>query len=127
MAVNYLSIVLNFILGGISVAGTSVVGNFMNPLAGALFWSYPITIIPSLFFMKDSGKSSEYLAKFLVSTTFSLILLGITTFAMSYFIGQDKKLTNFVMDIGKGTLVYFVSASLFYLIIKILGLSHYFM
>ena len=58
MAVNYLAIVLNFILGGIAVAGTSVVGNFMNPLAGAIFWSYPITIIPSLFFMKNSGTVS---------------------------------------------------------------------
>ena len=69
----YLAIFLNFILGGTSVAGTSVLGNYMNPLIGAIFWAFPITIIPSLFFMRENGKDNVYLAKFLLSTTFGLI------------------------------------------------------
>ena len=44
---DYIGIIFNFLLGGTSVAGTSILGNFMNPLAGAIFWAYPITIIPS--------------------------------------------------------------------------------
>jgi hypothetical protein len=70
MTSQYLGILFNFLLGGISVACTSVLGNYMSPLAGAIFWAYPITIIPSLFFMKQNGKDNEYLSKFLISTTF---------------------------------------------------------
>lgn len=65
MAVQYLPILINFLLGGFAVAGTSVLGSYMNPLAGAIFWSYPITIIPSVFFMRESGKDNQYIAKFL--------------------------------------------------------------
>lgn len=123
----YLAILLNFILGGISVAGTSVLGNYMNPLAGAIFWAYPITIIPSLFFMRESGKENEYLAKFLFSTTFGLILLGATTIAMSYFIKHETTEISLWTPIGKGSLVYGGAAALFYLIVEYCGLSHYFM
>ena len=123
----YLAILLNFVLGGISVAGTSVLGNYMNPLAGAIFWAYPITIIPSLFFMRENEKDNEYLAKFLFSTTFGLILLGATTIAMSYFIRHETKEISLWTPIGKGSLVYGGAAALFYLIVKYCGLSHYFM
>ena len=123
----YLAILLNFVLGGISVAGTSVLGNYMNPLAGAIFWAYPITIIPSLFFMRENSKDNEYLAKFLLSTTFGLILLGATTIAMSYFIRNENKEISLWTPIGKGSLVYGGGAALFYIIVKYCGLSHYFM
>jgi hypothetical protein len=123
----YLGILLNFVLGGISVAGTSVLGNYMNPLAGAIFWAFPITIIPSLFFMRENGKDNDYLAKFLLSTTFGLILLGITTIAMSYFIRHESKETSLWNPIGKATLVYGGGAAIYYIIVKYCGLSHYFM
>ena len=123
----YIGIIFNFLLGGTSVAGTSILGNFMNPLAGAIFWAYPITIIPSLFFMKQNGKDNEYLSKFLISTTFGLILLGITTIAMSYFIKNHSKDDSLWIPIGKASGVYLASALLFYGVIKLAGLTHYFM
>ena len=127
MSNQYLGILLNFILGGVSVAGTSVLGNYMNPLAGAIFWAFPITIIPSLFFMRSDNKDNLYLAKFLLSTTFGLILLGATTIAMSYFIKGESKDVSLWRPIGKGSLVYGAGALLFYCIVKYGGLSHYFM
>lgn len=126
MSTQYLGIFLNFILGGISVAGTSVLGNYMNPLAGAIFWAFPITIIPSLFFMRSDNKDNLYLAKFLLSTTFGLILLGATTIAMSYFIKGESKDVSLWRPIGKGSLVYGAAALLFYGFIKIANLSSYF-
>ena len=123
MTINYLPILLNFILGGFAVAVTSILGNYMNPLAGAIFWSYPITIIPSLFFMREHGKNDAYLSKFLISTTFGLAILGITTIAISKFINSN----SIWVAIGKGTLVYLLAAILFFIIIKFAGLEHYFM
>ena len=123
----YIGILLNFVLGGISVAGTSVLGDYMSPLAGAIFWAYPITIIPSLFFMKQNGKDNEYLSKFLISTTFGLLLLGGTTIAMSYFIKNYPKDDSLWKPIAKASGIYLGGALLFYGVIKIAGLSHYFM
>ena len=123
----YLGILLNFVLGGISVAGTSVLGNYMNPLVGAIFWAFPITIIPSLFFMRENGKDNVYLAKFLLSTTFGLVLLGATTIAMSYFIRHESKDTSLWSPIGKASLVYGAGAAFYYIIVKYCGLEHYFM
>jgi len=127
MTSQYLGILFNFLLGGTSVACTSVLGNYMSPLAGAIFWAYPITIIPSLFFMKQNGKDNEYLSKFLISTTFGLLLLGITTIAMSYFIKNQPNDTSLWIPISKSSGIYLGGALLFYGIVKFAGLSHYFM
>ena len=127
MNIDLLPIVINFLLGGLAVAGTSVIGSYMNPLAGAIFWSYPITIIPSVFFMRDNKKSNEYISKFLFSTTFALSLLALTTIALSYFIKHTENGTSLWIPIGKTTLVYMAGASLFYLIIRVAGLEQYFM
>jgi hypothetical protein len=127
MAIQYLPILINFLLGGFAVAGTSVLGSYMNPLAGAIFWSYPITIIPSVFFMRENGKDNQYIAKFLFSTTFALGLLVISTISMSYFIKGSAKGLSLWGPIGKASLVYLAAAAVFYLIIHFGGLAHYFM
>ena len=54
-----------FIVGGINVLLTGWLGNYMSPLMAALFWSYPWTAIPPMFFMKWKGKSNLYLSKYL--------------------------------------------------------------
>lgn len=121
------SIILNFVLGGIAVAGTSWLGTFMSPLAGAIFWSYPITILPSLFFMRQQGKNNEYLAKFLVSTTFGLILLMGTTIALSLIIRHSSPSGSLWIAVAKATGLYIVGAILYFCIVHFGGLSHYFM
>ena len=120
-------ILINFVLGGVCVAGTSWLGAFLNPLAGAIFWSYPITILPSLFFMRQQGKNNEYLAKFLISTTFGLILLMGTTIALSVIIKHSSSSSSLWIPVAKGTAVYTLGAILYFLIVHYCGLSHYFM
>ena len=127
MTVQYLPILINFLLGGFAVAGTSGLGSYMNPLAGAIFWSYPITIIPSVFFMRQSGKDNQYISKFLFSTTFALGLLVIATISMSYYIKSAGKDISLWWPIGKASLVYIAAAVAFYLVIRFAGLEHYFM
>lgn len=121
------AIMLNFFLGGIAVAGTSWLGTYMNPLAGAIFWSYPITILPSLFFMRQQGKDNIYLSKFLISTTFGLILLMGTTIALSLFIRHSSEYQNLWISVAKGSGVFIIGALFYFLIVYFGGLSHYFM
>ena len=121
-------ILLNFVLGGFAVAGTSWLGTFMSPLVGAIFWSYPITILPSLFFMRQQGRNNEYLAKFLVSTTFGLILLMGTTIVLSIIIRHSSQSTaSLWIAVAKASGLYILGAIFYFCIVKYCGLSHYFM
>ena len=121
-----MGILMNFLMGGTAVVGTSILGNFLNPLAGAIFWSYPLNLLPSIFFMKQNKKDNLYLSKFLVSTTFGLLLLGTTTFALSYFIRNSPDDSSLWHSIGKASIVYLFGAVIFYSVIKFGGLTHYF-
>lgn len=120
-------LIQNFIIGGTSVAITSYLATFLSPLAGAIFWSYPITIIPSVFFMKQSGRSNAEIGKFLFSTSFALILLMIITIALSYLIKNASSKQNLWVPISKSTIIFFVGGALYYGIIKLFHLEKYFM
>ena len=56
----------NFILGGLITATISYIGTYMDPLLGAIWWSFPISLIPTIYFMKDTGKSNKFIAKFTI-------------------------------------------------------------
>ena len=122
-----LDILINFILGGIVVSGTSLIGTYMNPLLAAIFWAYPITILPSLYFMNQKGKSHKYISKFLVSTTFGLILLMMVTFLMGKFINETPQKDGINYPILKATIFYFIGAIAYYFGVKLLGVEKYFM
>jgi len=73
----WVKLLINFLLGGTIVASVSYIATFMNPVLASIWWSFPLSIIPSMYFMKQNGKSNQYISKFLLSTTFALILLKI--------------------------------------------------
>ena len=77
-----LNLIKNFIVGGFTIATTSYLATYLSPLLGAIFWSYPLTILPSIFFMKSEKKSNKTIAKFLLGTTFALFLLMLVTFLL---------------------------------------------
>ena len=120
-----INLIQNFLIGGTLVALTSYVGTFFSPLVGAIFWSFPISILPTLYFMKQNNKSNEYISKFTLSTTYALALLVVTTFFLSYFIKQERKgITKAVL---KTTIVWLVSSILFYILVKYFDLENKFM
>ena len=121
------NIIQNFIIGGFSVALTSYMGTFLNPLAGAIMWAYPITIIPSIFFMREQGKSNSYIAKFLFSTTFSLLLLLGVTLLLSNIIKNSPEKQSLWIAVAKSSIGFFIGAILYYLVIRVLNLEKYFM
>ena len=122
-----MNIIQNFILGGAAVALTSYIGTFLNPLAGAIFWAYPITILPTIFFMKKQNKSNKYISKFLFSTTFALILLMGVTLLLSYLIGHAQATQTLWVSVGKSTVGFLIGAISYYFIIKIFNLEKNFM
>ena len=120
-----INLIQNFLIGGTLVALTSYVGTFFSPLVGAIFWSFPISILPTLYFMKQNNKSNEYISKFTLSTTYALALLVVTTFFLSYFIKQERKgITKAVL---KTTIVWLASSILFYILVKYFDLENKFM
>jgi hypothetical protein len=117
----------NFLIGGSAVAITSYLGTFMSPLAGAIFWAYPITILPSIFFMRQQGKNNTFIAKFLFSTTFALILLMGVTLLLSHTVKTSPDTQTLWIPVLESTGGFLAGALAYFLIIKGFGLEHYFM
>ena len=118
-------IVKNFLLGGFIVSSISYVGTYFDPLLGAIWWSFPLSLLPSLWFMHLHGKDNEYLARFSISTTYALGLLLISTCALFYFYKRTK--TGFWGPIVKSSAIWLVCSILFYMGIKYFNLEKKFM
>ena len=71
------SLIQNFIIGGSIIASISYLGTFFDPLIGAIWWSFPISLLPTLFFMKKHGKDDKYIAKIYHKYHLCFNLIGI--------------------------------------------------
>ena len=120
-------IIQNFFVGGTCVAITSYLGTFLSPLAGAIFWAYPITILPSIFFMKQQNKTNKYIAKFLFSTTFALILLMGVTFLLGYLIKNSDDRDSLWKPVFGSTIGFIIGGAVYYFLIKVTKTEKYFM
>ncbi len=105
----------NFVMGGLIIASISYIGTYLSPLLGAIWWSFPISLIPTIYFMKESGKSNKFIANFTLSTSYALILLFISCFFMSYYL---KKSNGIFIPIGKSVIVWLIASIIFYYGIK---------
>jgi len=115
----------NFVLGGTIIASVSYLGTFMDPILGAIWWSFPISLLPTLYFMQRNGKSNKYIAEFTLSTTYALVLLVLSTGFLAYFIKETKG--TITVPVLKTTGVWFVSSAIFYFVVHRYKLDKYFM
>lgn len=118
------SLVFNFLLGGSIVASVSYIGDQMSPLLGAIWWSFPLSLLPSLYFMRSNGKSNAYLAQFSLSTTYALPLLASSTMCLAFLLGRSKD--GFAVPIMKTTAAWLALSAVFYVSVKRLGLERVF-
>ena len=118
------NLVQNFLMGGAIVASISYIGTFMDPLLGAIWWSFPVSLLPTIYFMKKNKKNNKYIAKFTLSTTFALILLLISCLCLSYFISRE---TGLLIPILKSASIWLISSIIFYFTIKYLHLEKKFL
>ena len=105
----------NFIVGGMMTAGISYMGTYVDSLTGAILWSIPVSIIPTIYFMRESGKSSVYISRFVYTTTFALLLLVLSCGILAYYIKKDD---DIVMPIVKATAAWILASSLFFYVVK---------
>ena len=105
----------NFIIGGLITASISYIGTYMDPLLGAIWWSFPISLIPTIYFMKQTGKSNKFIAQFTISTTYSLVLLFISCFFMGHYLNRSD---DIAMPIIKAVCVWVIASVIFYNVIK---------
>jgi len=117
-------ILKNFIVGGMMTAGISYMGTYVDSLTGAILWTIPVSIIPTIYFMRESGRSSAYISIFVYTTTFALLLLVLSCGIMAYYIKKDD---DIVMPIAKATSVWVFASSLFFIVVKKYKLESKFM
>lgn len=53
---------INFLLGGTTIATVSCLVSFVSPLIAAIVWSYPFSILPTVYFMKRQSKSNNQIS-----------------------------------------------------------------
>jgi hypothetical protein len=121
------SILINFLVGGTVIASVSVFATWVNPVAGAIWWSFPLSIIPSIYFMRMHGKSNQYVSIFLISTTCAIILLILATLIMAYYFSKLKPHDNkWWVVILKTVGWWLILSIIFYIIIIQLNLKKWF-
>lgn len=115
----------NFIMGGTIISSVSYLAAFVSPLIAAIVWSYPFSILPTVYFMKTQGKSNLRISKFLFSTSYAFVLLLIATLAMGLLMKNDTSDTG-IASIMKATGIWFVGAIGMYAAVYATGTAHYF-
>jgi uncharacterized protein YacL len=113
---------INFLLGGTIIASVSYLASFVSPLIAAIVWSYPFSILPTIYFMKQQSKPNDQITKFLFGTSCVLILLLITTLLTAYLLKHD----TVIVSIMKATCIWAVCSLLFYTGVYYSDTLHYF-
>ena len=117
-------LIKNFILGGLTIASVSYIATFLDPVLAAIWWSYPISIIPVIYFMKQNKVTNSHISRFLLGITVVSILTFISCYLLSYFIKNSK--TGLLGPIVKSSLWWMFTCALFYGLVKYGGYMHYF-
>jgi len=118
------SLITNFLIGGFVTSSISYSGTFLSPMAAAVWWAFPVSLLPSMYYMREQGKSNSYIAEFTLTTTYALIILFFTTMSLGYFFKWEKN--SFWFPVLKSVGVFLVLSIIYYTIIKTFGLEKYF-
>ena len=122
----YKRILQNFFFGGLTIAVVSYLASFENPVIAAIIWSYPLSIVPSIYNMKKNHRTNQEISKFLFSSMFALILLVICTLSISYDLQHSKQADGITPAVLKSSAIWFLCAFIFYGLIDYGGYSKYF-
>lgn len=106
-----------FILSGTLIMLLSYIATFYSPLIASIFYSYPISVIPTIYYMKQNNKSNNDISKFLFSSTLSFILLLLSTFTIGYFFKVDPENKYVYGIIIKSTILWCFYSLFFYLFV----------
>ena len=77
--------------------------------------------------MREQNKSNQFIAKFLFSTTFALILLMGVTLLLSYLIRNSPNNESLWKPVFGSTIGFMIGGALYYFLIKVTDTEKYFM
>ena len=77
-------IILQFIIGGIIVAGTTTIAQKFSTKWAAVFWSFPFTLIPVVIIMYTSKENRNKISSFILQSVPSLINLMVFLLAFGF-------------------------------------------
>tara|TARA_B110001450_G_C17579591_1_gene464341 strand:- start:210 stop:593 length:384 start_codon:yes stop_codon:yes gene_type:complete len=111
-------LIQNFFVGGLVIASVSYISTFLSPLLGAIWWSFPITLIPSMYFMHVNSKNNKHIAKFIMGTFIGYILLLISSISFIYYLHKYNNSNNILYPIVFTFFIWLFFSLILYCIIK---------
>lgn len=111
-------LIQNFIVGGLVIASVSYISTFLSPLLGAIWWSFPITLIPSMYFMHVNNKNNKHIAKFIMGTFVGYILLFISSISFIYYLRKYNNSNNILYPIIFTFIIWIFFSLILYCIVK---------
>lgn len=83
------SLWFRFLVGGTIIAGTSQIAAHVNPTLGAIFWSAPLTLVPTMLYFWNIKMPPKKVFIFAKDTVVSL--LNLMAFAVTVAIAMNMK------------------------------------
>ena len=118
-------LVKNFLIGGTITASISYTANFLSPVAAAIWWAFPISLLPSIYYLIERGRPSGYISNFVLTTTYALMILFITTMSLGYFYKGQREV-SFWPPVLKALVIYALLGGSYYWLVKHFHLERYF-
>ena len=118
-------LVKNFIMGGFIISSVSYLATFVSPLIAAIVWSYPFSLLPTVYFMKKNGAPNAQVSKFLFSSSYAFILLILATLSMGFMLKNDNS-NGGIASICKATAIWAIGAVILYAGVYATGTAHHF-
>ena len=110
-----LEFLLQFLIGGLIVTGTTYLVENFNTKIAAIFWSLPYTLFPVMFTMWYKHTTNKDIAQLGLHSAYSLIILFIFLYSfywMMIYLGEGK--FDFWYSLGIAFFVWAIAAYIFY-------------
>lgn len=102
-----------FIVGGIIIAITSYLAVHVNPTIAAIFWSFPLSLLPVIIFMWIKNSPRKSIADYALSTAISLINLGLFVVVFGYMTKYNDY--SIMVNLLMATVAWIIGSLLLYI------------
>lgn len=104
------SLMLQFFTGGILVALTTFLVEYVSPTTAAIMWAFPFSLIPTIFFLWRQKVPLDKITSYIFSTSVGLIALLLFILSFSY----SAKYVPYIKNSKNGSLYALAIALLFW-------------
>ena len=115
---NLYNLANTFFGAGLSSALIYVLALEVSPLIAAIIWTIPFTMIFPIINFHRVKKSKKFIAKYLKTQSYTMILLLVFLYTNAYFIENSSIQDGIYVPLLKGCGVWAISAVIYYFIYK---------